>query len=47
MSGNDLTLVDLFAGCGGLGLGFHNAGYQTILANEYTQIQQRPIKRTF
>ena len=34
MSGNDLTLVDLFAGCGGLGLGFHNAGFQTILANE-------------
>ena len=28
------TLVDLFAGCGGLGLGFHNAGYETILANE-------------
>lgn len=28
------TLVDLFAGCGGLGLGFHNAGFETILANE-------------
>jgi len=29
-----LTLVDLFAGCGGLGLGFHNAGFETVLANE-------------
>jgi DNA (cytosine-5)-methyltransferase 1 len=28
------TLVDIFAGCGGLGLGFHNAGFETILANE-------------
>lgn len=27
-------MVDLFAGCGGLGLGFHNAGFETILANE-------------
>jgi DNA (cytosine-5)-methyltransferase 1 len=28
------TLVDLFAGCGGLGLGFHQAGFETVLANE-------------
>ena len=28
------TLVDLFAGCGGVGLGFHEAGFETILANE-------------
>ena len=34
MAGEKHTLVDLFAGCGGLGLGFHNAGFETILANE-------------
>ena len=34
MGGGAHTLVDLFAGCGGLGLGFHNAGFETILANE-------------
>ena len=34
MAGEQHTLVDLFAGCGGLGLGFHNAGFETILANE-------------
>ena len=28
------TLVDLFAGCGGVALGFHEAGYQTLVANE-------------
>ena len=33
MGGNH-SLVDLFAGCGGLGLGFHDAGFETILANE-------------
>ena len=28
------TLLDLFSGCGGLGLGFHQAEFETILANE-------------
>ena len=31
---DNFTLIDLFSGCGGLGLGFHNAGFETILANE-------------
>ena len=28
------TLIDLFAGCGGLSLGLHDSGFQTVLANE-------------
>ena len=32
-----LTLVDLFSGCGGLGLGLHESGFHTVLANELHQ----------
>jgi len=28
------TLVDLFSGCGGLALGFHQSGFKTVLAND-------------
>lgn len=31
---DELTLVDLFSGCGGLSLGLHQAGFKTVLANE-------------
>lgn len=30
-----LSLISLFSGAGGLDRGFHNAGFQTIVANEY------------
>lgn len=30
-----MQLISLFSGAGGLDLGFHNAGFQTIVANEY------------
>lgn len=29
-----LTLISLFSGAGGLDLGFHNAGFKTVIANE-------------
>ncbi|MDE6116947.1 MAG: DNA cytosine methyltransferase [Duncaniella sp.] len=30
-----MTLISLFSGAGGLDKGFHNAGFRTIVANEY------------
>ena len=30
-----LTLISLFSGAGGLDLGFHNAGFKTVVANEF------------
>ena len=29
------TLISLFAGAGGLDIGFHKAGFSTVWANEY------------
>ena len=31
---NNLTSIDLFAGCGGLSLGLEQAGFETIFVNE-------------
>jgi len=30
-----MNLISLFSGAGGLDKGFHNAGFQTIIANEF------------
>lgn len=30
-----MALISLFSGAGGLDLGFHKAGFATIVANEY------------
>jgi site-specific DNA-cytosine methylase len=31
----ELTMIDLFAGVGGLSLGFEKEGFKVVLANEY------------
>lgn len=32
---NNMKIVSLFSGAGGLDLGFHQAGFETLWANEY------------
>ena len=31
------TIVSTFSGCGGLDLGFHDCGYETIWANDFSE----------
>ena len=30
-----MDIISLFSGAGGLDLGFHKAGFRTVVANEY------------
>ena len=37
MKGKKVTIVSLFSGCGGMDLGFKQAGYQLVWANDFDQ----------
>lgn len=41
------TIVSLFAGCGGLDLGFHQEGYKTIWANDFNHWACETFRRNF
>ena len=32
---NSPKIISLFSGCGGLDLGFHQEGYETVWANDF------------
>ncbi|MBW6461544.1 MAG: DNA cytosine methyltransferase [DPANN group archaeon] len=36
-SNNKYNVIDLFSGCGGLSLGFSDAGFNIVLSNELNQ----------
>lgn len=41
------TMISLFAGCGGLDLPFHKAGYRTQFVNEFNSDAARTFERNF
>jgi len=42
-----MKVISLFTGCGGLDLGFHQAGFETIWANEYDKTIWATIEKNF
>jgi DNA (cytosine-5)-methyltransferase 1 len=40
-------MISLFAGCGGLDLAFHRAGYKSVLVNEFNEDAAATFKRNF
>ena len=40
------TYIDLFAGCGGLSLGLHNAGWQGVFAIEKSPDAFKTLQHT-
>lgn len=43
--GNSPKIISLFSGCGGLDLGFHQEGYQTVWANDTNEWAAQTFKR--
>ena len=41
------TIVSIFSGCGGLDLGFHQEGYQTIWANDFAEWAVESFRANF
>lgn len=39
------TIVSTFSGCGGLDLGFHDCGYKTVWANDFSEWAVKTFKR--
>ena len=46
-AGKKPTVLDLFAGCGGLSLGFHSAGYEIVAGVELDAVAARTHARNF
>jgi DNA (cytosine-5)-methyltransferase 1 len=44
---NSFKIVSLFAGCGGLDIGFNNAGFETIWANEFDKTIWETFEKNF
>ena len=40
-------VISLFSGCGGLDIGFHNAGYETIWANDIDHWAVKSFEKNF
>jgi DNA (cytosine-5)-methyltransferase 1 len=45
LPGNGPTVIELFAGCGGMVLGFKQAGFRTLLANEWDAAACETIRK--
>jgi len=45
--GRKYTVTSLFAGCGGMDLGFHQAGFEILWANDYEHWACETFKRNF
>lgn len=45
LAGTGPSVIELFAGCGGMLLGFHNSGYKTVLVNEWDAAACESIRR--
>ena len=47
MNINDFRIIDLFCGCGGLSLGFQNAGFNVVAAYDVWQVALNIYNKNF